>query len=110
MKVRVQVIIESDSGAPETITEVASMPRDALQLEELGLTLAEAKAMLAAIQRTMVMAQAQAYVTQQQTCPHCGTPRVRKGQHTRVFRTVFGTVQVPSPRFYTCRCQPLPTG
>jgi hypothetical protein len=110
MKVRVQVIIESDSGAPETITEVASMPRDALQLEELGLTLAEAKAMLAAIQRTMVMAQAQAYVTQQQTCPHCGTPRVCKGQHTRVFRTVFGTVQVPSPRFYTCRCQPLPTG
>jgi hypothetical protein len=40
MKVRVQVIIESDSGEQACIEEVASLRREALQPEDLGLTLA----------------------------------------------------------------------
>jgi hypothetical protein len=56
MKVRVQVIIEADSGEQACIEEVASLRREMLQLEDLGLTLAEAKAMLAGVQRTMITA------------------------------------------------------
>jgi hypothetical protein len=71
MKVRVQVIIESDSGEQACIEEVASLRREALQLEDLGLTLAEAKAMLAGVQRTMITAQAHVYV---------GVPGVIRGK------------------------------
>jgi hypothetical protein len=35
----------------------------------------------------------------------CGATLQPKGQHTRTFRTVFGTVTLPSPRLYHCRCQ-----
>jgi hypothetical protein len=73
------------------------------------LTLAEAKGILASVQRTMITAQAHAYVEQQRVCPSCGTSSVCKGQHTLVVRTLFGTMHVPSPRFYTCGCQPQPT-
>jgi hypothetical protein len=43
MKVIVQVIMTSDSGATEVVPVVAHVERDILQLETLGLTLAEAK-------------------------------------------------------------------
>jgi hypothetical protein len=109
MEVRVQVIIESDSGEQECIEEVASLRREAFQPEDLGLTLAEAKVMSTGVQRTLITAQAHAYVEQQRVCPSCGTSYICKGQHTIVIRTLFGTMHVPSPRFYTCDCQPQPT-
>jgi hypothetical protein len=96
MKVRIQVIIESDSGEQELLEEVASVQRDALRSEDLGLTLAEAKAMLAGVQRTMITAQANAYVAQQRVCPSCGTSYAYKGQHTIVVRTLFGRCVSPA--------------
>jgi hypothetical protein len=50
MKVTVQVIMTSDSGATEVVHEVAHVERDTLQPETLGLTLAEAKALLEGVQ------------------------------------------------------------
>ena len=46
MKVRIQVVIESENGEPEKVEEIARLERGALRQEELGLTLAEAKALL----------------------------------------------------------------
>jgi hypothetical protein len=62
MQVRVQVLIEWDSGEPEFHEEIVSVQRDVLCSEDLGLTLAEAKAILAGVQRTMVTPQARASV------------------------------------------------
>ncbi len=49
MKIRVQVIIET--GQPEVVEEVACLQRGTLQPVELGLNLAEAKALLADVLR-----------------------------------------------------------
>jgi hypothetical protein len=106
MKVRVQVIIESDGEEQACLEEVASVQRDILRAEDLVLTLAEAKDLLAGVQRTMVTQQAKTYVEQQRTCPHCDTARSSKGQHTIVCRTLFGTIHLSSPRYAACRCQP----
>lgn len=46
MKIKVQIIIESDDGATETVQEVSHLARGSLQPAELGLTLREAKALL----------------------------------------------------------------
>jgi hypothetical protein len=61
MKIRVQVVIESEGGEQDRLEEVLYVQRGALCAEDLGLTLAEAKAMLAGVQRTMVTAQAQTF-------------------------------------------------
>ncbi len=106
MKVRVQVIVETKTGQSQVVEEVACLERGVLLPDGLGLTLAEAKQLLAGVQRTLVMQQVAEYVAHQQRCPDCGTLYRRKGQHEVVVRTVFGKLQVLSPRFYTCVCRP----
>ncbi len=94
MRMRVQVVIESDSGEREVIEEVARLERAGLRPEEVGLTLAEAKSLLEGVQKTMVTHQVEEYVTHCRGCPDCGKPRPRKGQHEIVYRTLFGKLKL----------------
>src|SRR4051794_10472337 len=105
MKLRLQLLLESDTGEIVTTEEVAQLERHALRAEEIGLTLADAKQILAHLQRAMVQEQVAEFIEQQSRCADCDQPLSRKGQHQIVFRTVFGTLRLPSPRFYSCACQ-----
>jgi hypothetical protein len=104
MKVTVQVVTLSDDGQ-ESIREVACVERTDLSPATLGLSLAEGKAVLQAVQEVVVEWQMQAYLRQQRHCPHCGTFRQSKGVHHTVFRTVFGALPIESPRLTHCACQ-----
>ena len=105
MKIRIQMVFETQGGVPETVEDVASLERDSLQPEELGLTLAEAKALLRAMQQSMVSEQVEQYLQQFKHCADCGTARARKGLHSIVYRTLFGKLNLTSPRLYDCGCQ-----
>jgi len=105
MKIRIQVVIEAEAGNSERIEEIARLERGSLRSEELGLTLAEAKTLLHDMQKTVVTEQIEEYVAQFEICPHCGVKRPRKGQHSIVYRTLFGKLELISPRFYDCSCQ-----
>src|SRR5438270_12930598 len=104
MRLKVQVIIESESGEAEVVQDVAKLERHALRPESLGLTLSEAKALLQEVQNAMVTHQSTEYVTQHLACPECGRIRSQKGKHQIVFRTLFGKVRLDSPRLYHCGC------
>ena len=106
MKVRIQVVIESDNHDTPITDEVACIQRGDLTPETLGLTLAEAKDLLANVQANMVKEQTTEYVEQQRRCPLCGKVRGEKDHHDIVFRSLFGKMKIPSPRLYTCSCQP----
>src|SRR5512143_673475 len=108
MRVRIQVVVESDSDAVPLVHEVATLERDGLQPEGLGLALAEAKDLLRGVQETMVAAQVAAFEAQQECCPDCGRARRRNGRHEIVYRTPFGKLRLDSPRFYACSCQGAP--
>jgi len=108
MKVKVQVVTITDDGQ-ETIKDIACVERHDLTPETFGLSLAEGKAVLQALQEVVVEWQMHTYLQQQRTCPHCGKARGSKGVHHPVFRTVFGTLPVDSPRLYHCPCQPHTT-
>ncbi|MHC4534848.1 MAG: ISKra4 family transposase [Planctomycetota bacterium] len=105
MKLKIQVIIESESNETPVTEEIASLTREDLTPETLGLTLAEAKDLLASTQETIVKHQVTEYLEQQRSCPHCGKTRAQKGKHEIVFRSLFGKLKMQSPRFYTCSCQ-----
>jgi len=69
MKVKIQVIIESE-GNEKTITDqIACLQRNDLSDETLGLTLSEAKNLLASVQETMVKSQTEEYIEKQRNCP-----------------------------------------
>ena len=57
----------------------------------------------------MVDEQARTCLAEQGPCPDCGRARAHKDAKTIVVRTLFGTVRLPSPRWYHCPCQPQPT-
>jgi hypothetical protein len=105
MRMKVQVIVESDDGQTEAVQDVVILDRGPLRPEELGLTLAEAKDILLGVQRTMVTRQVEEYATQSCRCCVCGKSRPRKGKHEIVYRTLFGKLRLNSPRYYECRCE-----
>jgi hypothetical protein len=105
MRVKVQLVIGADDGGPDTIHDVAVLEKDCQRIEQLGLTLAEAKQLLTQLQQHVVAHQAAAFVTTRSQCEACGAPLQRKEETTRLLRTLFGTVLLISPRLYHCRCQ-----
>ena len=79
MKLKVQLIIESDSGEAEVMHEVAKLERPSLRTANLGLMLSEAKELLQEVQKAMVTHQTAQYLTQQMSCPECGESARTKG-------------------------------
>lgn len=104
MKITVQLVMESDGAEPVVIEDLMRVTRAQLSPETLGLHLAEAKELLRRVQETMVTEQIAEYLTQQSGCRDCGGRRPRKGQHSLVYRTLFGKLTLPSPRLYVCSC------
>jgi DNA repair exonuclease SbcCD ATPase subunit len=101
MKIKVQVVIESDGGDTKAVENIACLERQALRPAELGLTLDEAKELLESMQHTVVEKQVAEYLEQQTHCPDCGKKRRRKGHHNPiVYRTLFGKLRLPSERFF----------
>src|SRR5215510_296966 len=106
MRLKVQLVICADDERPDTIHDVAMLEKDCHRIEQLGLTLSEAKQLLTQLQQRVVAHQASVFVTTRSHCTACGTPLQRKEETTRVLRTLFGTVLLASPRLYHCQCQP----
>jgi len=57
MKVKIQVVIESEDGRVQDVEEVACLKRGTLTAEELGLNLAEAKQILHSVQQSLTTQQ-----------------------------------------------------
>src|ERR1700736_1873354 len=105
MKIKIQITVDTDKGQPEVVQEAAHLDRGILRPETLGLTLAEARSILAGIEQTVVEQQAAEFMALQRTCSHCGHERSCKGRHHIVFRTPFGKLRLESPRLYHCQCE-----
>jgi hypothetical protein len=109
MRMRVQVVIDSDEDGPPVVHEVANVERGDLHIDTLGLQLAEAKDLLQKVQAVLIGEQVQACLTEHENCPACGRARHHKDADRIVVRTLFGTLHLRSPRWWQCSCQPQPT-
>jgi hypothetical protein len=83
-RIQVHITIQSDEDQAEVVHGVACLERGPLGPDTLGLSLAEARAIL---ERTMAEGQTAEFVAQAQRCPSCGQLRACKGHHPIVFRT-----------------------
>jgi hypothetical protein len=89
MKIKVQLIIESDNGNTEIVNQVEEWQRDEpLQASNLGLTLAESKQLLKNIQQTVVEEQINQYQQLKSRCSDCDRQLLRKGSHSLTYRTL----------------------
>jgi hypothetical protein len=90
MKIKVQLVVCAEDGCEEQVQDIAVVEKQHQQIEHLGFTLAEAKAILKRLQQQLVEQQATAFVAARSPCEHCGTALGIKGYHTRTFRTPYG--------------------
>jgi len=88
-KFRLQLVVENNSGHEE-VHEMARIEREAVEMETLGLTLAEGKLILKKIQEGVVREQIHDALARRHHCPDCGKARRSKGHHDITIRTLFG--------------------
>ena len=104
MRFEFQLRIVADDGRRIEDHEVLALEKTDTQLEAIGLSLAEGKALLRGCQQRNAVAQAASFVDQCRRCPDCGRPLRSKGSGTLLFRSAFGDVPLFSPRFRRCAC------
>lgn len=108
MRLIIEAHLVDDEGSTERI-ELASIER-ALTTDPLGMSLAEGKSLLAAAQQHLVDSQCQGIASAHAHCERCDARLRLKGWHQRQIKTVFGLVNVHSPRVRYCRCANKPAG
>src|SRR5271168_3731211 len=100
-----ELVAELPAGET-TEVEVARLERDEqVGLADLGLRLAEAKQLTAAIQAEIVPAQATIAGENRRTCVACGRVLASKGHYAATFRSLFGDVPIRVRRMLACPCQ-----
>src|SRR3954467_9515852 len=106
MRWTVRLEARTDKGEVKTAELVTfCRPAMASTLAEIGLTLAEAKALLSKLQASILCDQLAEYAAHRRVCPDCGMLQPLKDRRTRRLQTLFGTVAVEAPRFRVCRCR-----
>lgn len=106
MRIQVELRIVADDNSVISEGEILHFDKGDDRLEGIGLSFDEAKAALAGIQGGVVTAQAASFLARHRSCDLCGSLLLSKGLGRTRFRTAFGTIALPSPRFHSCRCQP----
>ena len=81
MHVRILLQITGDDGTFGPADEIAAIEKTAERPEDLGLSLAEGKTLIAAIQRRTVVAQVAAWSKRRRCCETCGDRRRSKGSY-----------------------------
>ena len=102
-----RIKLEARTGWGEvTEVEIATVSRRVVSAtdEDVGLTLAESKAILSTLQQAVVTAQLDEYVTCARVCGSCLAFLSIRDRRTRKLQTLFGTVVVPAPRIRVCDC------
>ena len=105
MRVSILLQITNDNGAGGSVEEIAAFEKLTERAENVGLSLADGKALLAAIQRQVVQAQTGEWAGRHRCCTSCDSRRGSNGSYPLLFRTLYGDVQLASPRLYRCACQ-----
>ena len=109
MRLKVQVAVEDDDGEVQVVRDAFELKAGPLGPDTVGLGLAEAKELLAAVQETVVDEQVKAALAEREACAGWGSRHRHKDDRTIVLRTLFGTLRLRSPRWYRCRCTPEST-
>jgi hypothetical protein len=104
--------MQTGAGGEDPGTDLmeTSRPDGLGDIANLGLTLSEAKQLLANVQREIAAAQARDHVVRRPDCPRCDGVCHVKDYRDHVVATLFGHVTMKLPRFRCARCGGNETG
>jgi hypothetical protein len=100
-----RILVENDAGDEILLAEHIELEQESSSVENLGLSLPESKELLRKAQQAMVADQVWEFTKQSEACPNCLRKRLSKGKHRIVYRTLFGKMELDSPRLFYCCCE-----
>ena len=107
----VRLVKTGADGEKQSIDIVTiNRPDDLVEIANLGLTLAEGKLLLAALQQQIVAAQARGHAVRRADCRRCGLVCRVKDYRDHAVATLFGQVRVRLPRFRCAGCGGIEAG
>jgi hypothetical protein len=102
----IQIVTETDRATPGGLRNRQYRPPEvSLRIDELGLTLAEAKTLLSGLQVRITDVQIRDITQHEQLCPCCHRLRQLKDHRTITVRACLGKLKLSSPRYRRCRCE-----
>ena len=104
------IATEGDARCLSTDLIEICRPEGLGDIADLGLTLPEAKQLLASVQRAVIAAQADSHRLQRPCCSACSGKCHLKDWRSHRIATPFGAVTVPLPRFRCIACDRIETG
>src|SRR3954454_22483155 len=108
MELRWKILLQRQ-GTDETVPVCpVKRPVNGATPADFGLSLAEARRLLATLQQLVAQDQINAYDKLRRNCRECGKYRRIKDRRSRLFSTALGRVQVKVPRVVSCLCTPAP--
>lgn len=111
MRWMLRLVEVREDARPHSIDLIEITRPDSLHgITGLGLTLSEAKQLLASVQQAVVSAQGDRQATLRPTCRSCGGPCRVKAWRPHQIATLFGGVTLPLRRFVCRRCSRTETG
>jgi hypothetical protein len=99
-----------EGGAPCTDIMEITRPDGIGDIADLGLTLVEAKRLLAGLQQEIVAAQVREHAACRPDCPRCGAACHVKDYRSHKVATLFGDVTIRLPRFRCAACGGIEVG
>jgi hypothetical protein len=105
-------LVQTGAAGEDPGTDLMEISRpDGLgDIAKLGLTLSEAKQLLANVQREIAAAQARDHVVRRPDCPRCDGVCHVKDYRDHAVATLFGQVTMKLPRLRCARCGGIETG
>ncbi len=100
----------AEGEGPCTDVMEINRPDDLVDIANLGLTLSEAKRLLAGVQREIVAAQAREHAVRRPDCSRCGEVCRLKDYRDHAVATLFGEVTARLPRFRCAACGGIEAG
>src|SRR4051794_28303617 len=105
MKWTVKLVTETTPGVVTEHDLLTLVRPDQLALARLGLSIEEAKQLLAALQNRLVLAQVERHGRFCPNSPRCDRAFRGRGSYPITFRSLFGNVPVRVRRLRSCPCQ-----
>ncbi len=100
MKFKIQLVCEEAPTKKTTVETLLNIEKNSSEIESIGLSLKEAKNTLEELQKRMVSKQIDEYLEEWKLCNYPVKLPRKKGSYTIKFKTLFGNINIKSPRYY----------
>jgi hypothetical protein len=103
MRFTIKLALEDENGT-HTTEDIICLKRNTDDRNFIGISLLESKQILKLLQSKIILNQALKHIECKRKCTFCNKTQKINRYHSVQYRTLFGIVNLSSPRLVHCKC------